>query len=408
MLLGPLAADAAVVSLAHRVMKVMVVLGTRPEAIKLAPVVLALRRLPECRTKVVITAQHRELVDDVLSLFEIVPDGDLDVMTPGQSPTTVAARVLLRLEPVLADECPDWLVLQGDTTSVLAASIAAHYARVRVAHVEAGLRSFDREHPFPEEMNRVVVGCVSDMHFAPTPRARDNLLREGVQPDSVYVTGNPVIDALLLVADMPWYPIPGTELAGLPDDKRCVLVTAHRRESHGEPIRRICRALLALAGRDDVHVAYPVHPNPNISAPVHELLSGHPNISLLPPLGYHALVWLMRRSYLILTDSGGIQEEAPSLGKPVIVLRRTTERVEGVESGTAILAGTDTESIVNAAVRLLDDGTAYGVMSRAANPYGDGRAAERIVDALLGRTVGCGSCALSAATTVGGADERGA
>jgi UDP-N-acetylglucosamine 2-epimerase (non-hydrolysing) len=323
------------------------------------------------------------MLDQVLALFNIVPDVDLDLMQPGQTPSQVAARVFLALEPVLRKRRPDWVLVQGDTTTVTSAALCAHYNRVRVGHVEAGLRSFDRANPFPEEMNRVVADHASDLHFAPTNRARENLLREGIAETQIFITGNTVIDALLQVASQSWRPPEGDPLARLDPAKDLILVTAHRRESFGAPLRGVCSALRSLARRGDVQVVYPVHPNPDVWDPVHAELAGEPGILLLPPVDYRRLVYLMKMSRLVLTDSGGIQEEAPSLGVPVLVLRDVTERQEGVEAGTARLVGTDPALIVGEATRLLDDADAYRAMARAVNPYGDGRAAQRIAEALV-------------------------
>jgi UDP-N-acetylglucosamine 2-epimerase (non-hydrolysing) len=368
--------------------KVLSVVGTRPEAIKMAPVIRALRRRPgrvDCR--VCVTAQHRRLLDQVLHLFGIAPDYDLDVMAEDQSPTQVAAAVLARLEPILRAERPDWVLVQGDTTTVLAASIAAFFARARVAHVEAGLRTHDRWQPFPEEMNRRVASVVADLHLAPTDWARDNLLREGVPGECIRVTGNPVIDALQWAASLPYDPA-GGPLGAIPRDGRLLLVTAHRRENFGRPLEEICRALVDLvAAEGDLHVVYPVHPNPTVQGTVTRLLAGQSGITLTPPLSYLALVNLLKRACLVLTDSGGIQEEAPGLGKPVLVLREVTERPEAVAAGTVQVVGTDRGRIVAAARRLLDDPAAYAAMARAVNPYGDGQAAERIAAALLGEAV---------------------
>jgi UDP-N-acetylglucosamine 2-epimerase (non-hydrolysing) len=367
-------------------LRVLVVMGTRPEAIKLAPVVRALQRHPgRVVARVCATAQHRHMLDQVLQLFGIQPDSDLDIMQADQTPSRVAAAVLTGMEAVLARERPDWLLVQGDTTTVMAAAIAAHHARVRVGHVEAGLRSGDKANPFPEEANRIIADHLSDLCFAPTERARQNLLREGIPPQAIVVTGNTVVDALLEVAAQPWQPAPDSPLAQLPANGRLILVTAHRRESFGAPLRQICRALRTLAARGDVTIAYPVHLNPNVHDVVWQELGGVSGITLLPPLDYRSLIYLMRRSYLILTDSGGIQEEAPSFGVPVLVLRRVTERPEAVEAGVARLVGSETDAIVAETTRLLDDPAAYARMQRAVNPYGDGHAAERIVAALLER-----------------------
>jgi UDP-N-acetylglucosamine 2-epimerase (non-hydrolysing) len=366
-------------------LKILAIFGTRPEAIKMAPVVKALKaHADRVEARVCVTAQHRHMLDQVLELFEIQPDYDLDIMTENQSLAQVTASVFTGLDPVLVGEAPDWVLVQGDTTTVMAASLAAFYRRVKVGHVEAGLRTRDKYHPFPEEINRRVAGVVADLHFAPTTWARDNLLGEGVPPEAIHVTGNPVIDALLSVAGRPYDPETGP-LAGLPWEKRIILVTAHRRENFGRPLEDICAALLDIARRyaNDVHIAYPVHLNPNIHDPVHRLLGGVPNISLLSPLDYLPLVYLMQRCYLVLTDSGGIQEEAPGLGVPVLVLREKTERPEGIEAGTVRLVGSRTERIVAETIRLLDDPAAYQHMAQAVNPYGDGHAADYIVEALL-------------------------
>jgi UDP-N-acetylglucosamine 2-epimerase (non-hydrolysing) len=365
--------------------KVLSIFGTRPEAIKMAPVVKALETHSErVQARVCVTAQHRQILDQVLDLFDIKPDYDLDIMLENQSLAQVTASVFTRLDAVLAAEDPDWVLVQGDTTTAMAASVAAFYRRVKVGHVEAGLRTGDKHHPFPEEINRRVAGVVADLHFAPTAWARDNLLKEGAPPETIRVTGNPVIDALLNVAARPYDPDTGP-LAGLPWDRRILLVTAHRRENFGGPLEDICAALIEIARRypNDVHIVYPVHPNPNVQTPVHRLLSGVPNISLIAPLDYLPMVYLMKHCTLVLTDSGGIQEEAPGLGKPVLVLREKTERPEGVEAGTVRLVGTRTEVVIAEACRLLDDPAAYRHMAQAVNPYGDGHAADYIVNALL-------------------------
>jgi UDP-N-acetylglucosamine 2-epimerase len=363
--------------------KVLSIVGTRPEAIKMAPVIQALARCPEqFEARVCATGQHREMLDQVLGLFDIVPDADLDIMEPDQTPSQVAARVLLTLEPVLNNWPPDWVLVQGDTTTVMAAALCAHHNHVRVGHVEAGLRSHDRANPFPEEINRVVADHVSDVNFAPTPQARDNLLCEGIPSARICVTGNTVIDALLAVAARPWQPPAGDPLCRLDPRRRLILVTAHRRENFGAPLEGICAALQTLAARSDVQVVYPVHLNPNVSGPVHRALAGLPGMLLLPPVDYQRLVYLIKRSYLVLTDSGGIQEEAPSLGLPVLVLREVTERPEGVAAGTARLVGTNRDRIVAEATCLLDDSDVYQGMAQAVNPYGDGHAASRIVQVL--------------------------
>jgi UDP-N-acetylglucosamine 2-epimerase (non-hydrolysing) len=365
---------------------VLSVFGTRPEAIKMAPVIRELERFGgEISASVCVTGQHRELLDDVLETFDVSPDHDLDVMRPGQSPTGVAAEVLRGLEPVLADVRPDWVLVQGDTTTAAMAGLAAFYAGARVAHVEAGLRSHEPRQPFPEEINRRVAGVVADLHFAPTEAARQNLLAEGTPADAVLVTGNTVIDALRLARSTP---AAGAALTALPARGRIMLVTAHRRESFGAPLQRVCAAVAELVSAyPDVHVAFPVHPNPAVRMAVDGMLAGNDRVSLLPPLGYREMVGLLERATLVLTDSGGLQEEAPSLGKPVLVLRDVTEREEAVQAGAARLVGTDVDRILEGASTLLDSPEAYALMSRAANPYGDGHAAERIVAALRGAAV---------------------
>jgi UDP-N-acetylglucosamine 2-epimerase (non-hydrolysing) len=364
--------------------KILFVIGTRPEAIKMAPVIRALAgRAKKFDYRVCATAQHREMLDQVLRLFEIRPDFDLNLMRENQSLAQITAAAFTGLDEIVRREAPDWVLIQGDTTTVLAASLVAFYHRIRVAHVEAGLRSHDKYHPFPEEINRRVAGVVADLHFAPTETSRDNLLHEGVAADSIHVTGNTVIDALHFAAALP-FDILKSPLAGLPADKRWILITAHRRENFGAPLERICAALEILARRyaDRIHWIYPVHLNPNVERPVRSLLGGVAGISLLPPLDYLPLVHLLKRCDLVLTDSGGLQEEAPGLGKPVLVFRDVTERPEGVQAGTVKLVGSDTERIVAETVRLLEDRGEYERMAKAVNPYGDGRAAERIADIL--------------------------
>lgn len=359
---------------------VLSVFGTRPEAIKMAPVVHALAARAGLDARVCLTNQHQQMLDQVLDLFALHADHNLQVMTNGQTPTDVTVRVLERLPAVLEELRPAAVLVQGDTTTSFAAALAAFYARIPVGHVEAGLRTWRKDSPFPEELNRQMTTAIADWHFAPTDWARDNLLREGVPADRVVVTGNTVTDALQWVAArVPEVP------PGIPDlgDTRLVLVTAHRRESFGAAFRELCEALRALVERNpDVSLVYPVHLNPNVQEPVRAILRGVPRVHLVPPVDYGTMVSLLRRAYLVLTDSGGIQEEAPSLGKPVLVMRDTTERPEGVEAGTARLVGTSKERIVAEAERLLRDPDAYAAMSRAHNPYGDGHAAERIADVL--------------------------
>ena len=365
-------------------MRVLIVLGTRPEAIKLCPVITALQESGDrLDVRVCVTGQHREMLRPVLDLFGIVPDHDLDVMRPDQTLSGLTATVITRTAAVVEAERPDWVVVQGDTTTAFGASLVAFYHGVRVAHVEAGLRTGDMRRPFPEEANRRIVDLLAGACFAPTERARRNLLREGVDPQIVHVTGNTVIDALHYVVRCA-YDLGSGPLASVPFDRRIVLVTAHRRESFGPGFVSICRALRRLADEiEGIQIVYPVHLNPNVRDVVHKRLAGHPRITLIPPLDYVSLVQLMSRSTLILTDSGGIQEEAPSLGKPVLVLRAATERPEAVEAGCARVVGTQTARIVGEARRLLEDDTAYQRMARVANPFGDGRASERIARILV-------------------------
>ena len=369
--------------------RVIAVFGTRPEAVKMAPVVIELQNHPdEIEPVICITAQHREMLDQVLDAFEITPDIDLDLMKHDQSLAQLTARIFTELDPVLKKVQPDWLLVQGDTTTVMAAALLGYYNQIKVGHVEAGLRTHDKWQPFPEEINRRLAGVVADLHFAPTENNRQNLLREGVPEDHIRVTGNPAIDALHMISQQP---VPDEaarllEQAGVKTgSRRLVLVTAHRRENFGEPIRDICTALLRIAQhyQDEITLIYPVHLNPNIQKPVYETLSGVDNILLLPPLDYLPLVHLMKHTTLILTDSGGIQEEAPSLGIPTLVLRERTERQEGVRAGTLKLVGTDPARIFSETKRLLDDPASYAEMAGAVNPYGDGHAAEHIVTALI-------------------------
>lgn len=367
---------------------VMTIFGTRPEAVKMAPVVKELQHTAEIKTTVCVTAQHREMLDQVLSVFEITPEIDLDLMTPNQTLAELTSRIFSDLDPVLKETKPDWLLVQGDTTTVMSAALLGFYNHIKVGHVEAGLRTHDKRQPFPEEINRRLAGVIADLHFAPTEDNRATLLREGIPDEIIRVTGNPVIDALKIISQLP-APQETQDLlakAGIVQgDRRLVLVTAHRRENFGQPIRDICMALKRLADHysDEVTLVYPIHLNPNIQKPVYEMLADVGNIILLPPLDYLPLVQLMKNATLILTDSGGIQEEAPTFGIPTLVLRESTERQEGVAAGTLKLVGTDPDRIFNEAQTLLDDPRAYAAMSGAVNPYGDGHAAERIVAALL-------------------------
>jgi len=391
--------------------KVLFIFGTRPEAIKMAPVIKELQNQPEhFAVRVCVTAQHRQMLDQVLELFEIVPDDDLDIMKPGQSLTDVTCNVLQGLAPVLAEVRPDLVLVHGDTTTTMAASLAAYYQKIAVGHIEAGLRTGNIYSPWPEEMNRRLTGAMTRYHFAPTEQSRQNLLAEGVAAETIYVTGNTVIDALLMVRkklsasrrDQQIAHELGTKYPGLVPllsgsvSKRLILVTGHRRENFGEGFENICQALKDIATlHPEVEVIYPVHLNPNVQEPVRRILgvassdsalpaphSLLPNVHLIEPLDYLPFVWLMNRSHLIITDSGGVQEEAPSLGKPVLVMRDTTERPEAVTAGTVILVGTDREKIVAVTHQLLTDKSAYEAMTRAHNPYGDGKAAERIASQL--------------------------
>ncbi len=365
-------------------LRVLSVFGTRPEAVKMAPVVQQLKHTPGIESFVCVTAQHRQMLDQVLELFSIVPDVDLDLMRDDQTLPQMSAAIFTHLDPVLANFKPDWVLVQGDTTTVAITALLAYYHRIKVGHVEAGLRTHDKWQPFPEEINRRVAGVAADLHFAPTEWSRQNLLREGVPENKIALTGNPVIDALQVVAAQPMPKSIGSLLKSLnADGKRLILVTAHRRENFGEPLESICEALKRLASRGDVEIVYPVHLNPNVKEPVHRLLGNIPHVTLLPPLDYLPLVHLMKQASLVLTDSGGIQEEAPAFGVPVLVLREVTERPEGVEAGTLKLVGTDAERIISQAASLLDDPAEYAKMAKAVNPFGDGHAAERIVKALV-------------------------
>ncbi len=375
--------------------KVLCVFGTRPEAIKMAPVVRKLRESPGLLTKVCVTAQHRQMLDQVLGIFGIQADHDLDLMTPGQDLFDVTSRVLLGMRDVLRSERPDVMLVHGDTTTCFAAGLAAFYENVALGHVEAGLRTGNLRAPFPEEANRSLVAKVCDYHFAPTERARQNLLAEATPDEKIWVTGNTVIDALLIARDMLperpasyWEEHLGAELIGQVEAKpeRFVLITGHRRENFGQGFRDLCMAIRRLAeNHPNWLFVYPVHLNPNVQQPVNELLSGLTNVRLIDPLDYLPFVWLMDRCDLILTDSGGIQEEGPSLGKPVLVMRDVTERPEAVDAGTVLLVGTGQDKIVNAVEKVLLDQATYDAMAKAHNPYGDGRAAGRIAAALSER-----------------------
>jgi UDP-N-acetylglucosamine 2-epimerase (non-hydrolysing) len=358
--------------------RVLCIVGTRPEGIKMAPVVRALKEQPWAEVRVLTTAQHRGLLDQVLGLFEIRPDLDLDVMQDDQTLAGLTSKLVARLDGVLAEERPAMVIAQGDTTTVMCAALACFYRKIPFAHVEAGLRTNNRNSPFPEEMNRVVAGYLSQLHFAPTASARDNLLRESVAEASVHVTGNTVIDALL-------YQVERCDVVAIPVRAGCrrILVTAHRRESFGEPFEAVCAAIRTLVERfDDIEVLYPVHPNPNVRQTAYAMLGDHSRITLCEPLGYREFVAAMRDCTLILSDSGGVQEEAPALAKPVLVLRNETERPEAVEAGVVRLVGPNYDRIVEESSRLLQDEQAYAAMARGISPYGDGHASARIVAAV--------------------------
>jgi UDP-N-acetylglucosamine 2-epimerase (non-hydrolysing) len=367
--------------------RVLLIFGTRPEAIKLAPVYRRLRKRPDqFETRIAATAQHRGMLDQVLDAFSIQPDYDLDLMRPGQNLFQSTSRILSALETVFQKERPDCVLVQGDTTTAFCGALAAFYQNIAVGHVEAGLRTGDMRQPFPEEMNRVLVGRLAALHFAPTDAAAENLRREGVNHDDIFVTGNTGIDAVLEIrAALEAGALAAPRSPVLDPAKKLILVTAHRRESFGDGFVNICRALARLAARGDAEIVYPVHPNPNVQDPVNRLLRGVPGIHLIEPLPYVPFVDLMRRAHILLTDSGGVQEEGPSLGKPVLVMRDKTERPEAVTAGTARLVGVSEQKIVEEAAFLLENGAEYDRRSRIHNPYGDGHAAERIREILLAR-----------------------
>lgn len=372
----------------QRSKKVLVAFGTRPEAIKMAPVIKALAATPAVEPIVVVTAQHRQMLDQVLDLFGITPDDDLNVMEPGQTLPGLFGKIVSGMSEVIGRHKPDLVLVHGDTSTTLASALAAFYNRTPVGHVEAGLRTGNLYAPWPEEGNRCMTAPLASLHFAPTATARDNLLREGVADGKILVTGNTVIDALLEVtgkieASAELQASLSAQFPFLQEGKRLILVTGHRRENFGGGFEQICLALKAIADRGDTQVVYPVHLNPNVQEPVNRILANHPGVTLIPPLDYLPFVYLMSRAYLIITDSGGVQEEAPSLGKPVLVMRDTTERPEAVEAGTVVLVGTDSGKIVAEANRLLDEPSAYEQFARAHNPYGDGQASRRIVERIL-------------------------
>jgi UDP-N-acetylglucosamine 2-epimerase (non-hydrolysing) len=372
-------------------MKILTVFGTRPEAIKMAPLVKALAGQSGIESRICVTAQHRQMLDQVLELFEIIPDYDLDIMKPGQSLSGITSEILIRIEPVLKDFQPDLVLVHGDTSTTFAATLAAYYQRIAVGHVEAGLRTGNIYSPWPEEANRKLTGALANIHLAPTELSRQNLLREGVSQDSIHVTGNTVIDALLWVrkkleSDQLLNQSLREKFPYLRDDARLILMTGHRRENFGDGFERICAAIQKLANDfPGVDFLYPVHLNPNVSEPVGRILRGLNNVHLIEPQDYLPFVYLMDRASIILTDSGGIQEEAPSLGKPVLVMRDTTERPEAVAAGTVKLVGADSERIIKAVTELLTDEVEYDRMSFSHNPYGDGKACERILNIIANR-----------------------
>lgn len=364
-------------------MKLLIVFGTRPEAVKMAPLVKALQASRKLEVKVCVTAQHRQMLDQVLQLFDITPDFDLNVMQAGQTLTQLTCNLLRGMEGVFAQYLPDWVLVHGDTSTSMATGLAAHYQRIGVAHVEAGLRTYNLYSPWPEEANRQITGRLAGLHFAPTEQAQANLLRENVAPATIHVTGNTVIDALLSVsqrldADAMLAARLAAQLPFLDSSKRLVLVTGHRRENFGSGFELICQALRTIVSEPGVQVVYPVHLNPNVQEPVHRILGGVENVHLIEPLEYLPFVYLMKRSHIILTDSGGVQEEAPSLGKPVLVMRETTERPEAVAAGTVRLVGVDQDKIVSECQKLLNDEDSYQQMAYSHNPYGDGQACHRI------------------------------
>ncbi|NVJ64206.1 MAG: UDP-N-acetylglucosamine 2-epimerase (non-hydrolyzing) [Flavobacteriaceae bacterium] len=365
--------------------KVLLIFGTRPEAIKMAPLVKEFQKNRlDFETRVCVTAQHREMLDQVLGFFEIKPDYDLDLMKPGQNLYSLTATIIESLKPILEEFTPDYVFVHGDTTTTMASSIASFYSGAKVCHVEAGLRTFNKLSPFPEEINRQIAGRVCDYHFAPTPTSKENLLRENIANDSILVTGNTVIDALFeSVNRVENLSNPTVDFikSELKDDQEVILVTGHRRENHGDGFERICLALREIARKKpEIKIIYPVHLNPKVQEPVKKHLSNLENVTLIDPLSYPDFIWLMNRSKLIITDSGGVQEEAPSLGKPVLVMRDTTERPEAVDAGTVLLVGTDKDLIVNETIDLLENKNRFKSMSELHNPYGDGNASKRIVE----------------------------
>ena len=370
-------------------MKVIVVFGTRPEAIKLAPIIKEFERHPdEIQLKVCVTAQHRQMLDSVLKIFDVKPDYDLNIMRDKQTLFDITNNVLTKIKEIYFKEQPDIVFVQGDTTTTFASALAAYYLQIKVAHIEAGLRTYNKYAPFPEEINRRMVSAIADLHFAPTEQSKLNLLKENVNEKDIFVTGNTVIDALFMILEKTkgkHISIEGIESSEL-ENKRIILVTGHRRESFGEGFENICNALKELAESfDDIIIVYPVHLNPNVSGPVNRILGNVRNVKLIEPIGYQSFVYLMEKAYIIITDSGGIQEEAPSLSKPVLVMREITERPEAVKAGTVKVVGTQKESIVNSTRQLLLDANEYRKMSSTKNPYGDGKSAQRTYEILIER-----------------------
>jgi UDP-N-acetylglucosamine 2-epimerase (non-hydrolysing) len=373
-------------------LKVLTVFGTRPEAIKMAPLVNALKTSSDIESEVCVTAQHRQMLDQVLDLFRIVPEYDINIMKPGQDLTDITSNIILGLRGILKRTRYDLLLVHGDTTTTMAASLSAFYERTPVGHVEAGLRTGNIYAPWPEEMNRSLVGRIASLHFAPTQRARQSLLKEAVPDSSIHITGNTVIDALIQVINKLKYDTVlnnafRERFSFLDPNKRLICVTGHRRENFGEGFERICFALKAISRRRDVQIVYPVHLNPAVQEPVHRILGDSLNVHLIEPLDYLPFVYLMSKSHHIITDSGGVQEEAPSIGKPVLVMRDATERPEAVEAGTVKLVGTDVDRIITESLRLLDDSAAYKAMAHALNPYGDGMACQRIIAIIQQNTI---------------------
>lgn len=373
-------------------MRILLTFGTRPEAIKLAPLIKVLREQPAFEVKVCATGQHREMVDQVLNIFDIRPDFNLRTMNSGRSLTGLTCDLLTQVESVLLEFQPDWILVHGDTSTAMTASLASFYHKVKIGHVEAGLRTHRLDSPWPEEGNRQIISRLTDLHFAPTQSSKANLLRESVPEERIVVTGNTVVDALFLIrdrlaSDQGLQSRLEEQFPFLDTSKKLILVTSHRRENFGEGLKNICRALSELSQNQQVQIVYPVHLNPNVSEPVQRMLSGQPNVFLIPPIDYLSFVYLMQRSYFLLTDSGGVQEEAPSLGKPVLLMRDTTERPEAVAANTVKLVGTDAMQIVQESRKLLDDSAAYEMMARSHNPYGDGQACQRISKELHRRTV---------------------